>query len=74
MKITIEHNAIKALLICAAKIDVRYYLKGVHVDARADGRDAPPRGLLDPRAPAGAPGGHRFVIHTRHRLGARAPG
>lgn len=37
MKITIDHNTIKALLICAAKQDVRYYLKGVLVDARANG-------------------------------------
>lgn len=35
MKITIDHNVIKALLICAAKQDVRHYLKGVLVDARA---------------------------------------
>lgn len=35
MKITIDHNVVKALLICAAKQDVRYYLKGVCVDARA---------------------------------------
>lgn len=35
MKITIDHNTIKALLICAAKQDLRYYLKGVLVDARA---------------------------------------
>lgn len=35
MKITIDHNTIKALLICAAKQDVRYYLNGVCVDARA---------------------------------------
>jgi len=37
MKITVDHIVIKALLICAAKVDVRYYLKGVCVDARADG-------------------------------------
>ena len=37
MKITIDHSVIKALLICAAKQDVRYYLKGVLVDARANG-------------------------------------
>ena len=37
MKITIDHSIIKALLICAAKHDVRYYLKGVAVDARANG-------------------------------------
>lgn len=37
MKITLDHSIIKALLICAAKHDVRYYLKGVCVDARADG-------------------------------------
>lgn len=35
MKITIDHSVIKALLICAAKQDLRYYLKGVLVDARA---------------------------------------
>lgn len=35
MKITIDHSVIKALLICAAKQDVRYYLKGVLVDVRA---------------------------------------
>ncbi len=34
MKITIDHSIIKALLICAAKQDLRYYLKGVLVDAR----------------------------------------
>jgi DNA polymerase-3 subunit beta len=37
MKITIDHSIIKALLICAAKHDIRYYLKGVCVDARANG-------------------------------------
>lgn len=37
MKLTIDHSVIKALLICAAKQDVRYYLKGVCVDARANG-------------------------------------
>ena len=37
MKITIDHSVVKALLICAAKQDVRYYLKGVLVDARANG-------------------------------------
>jgi DNA polymerase-3 subunit beta len=37
MKITIDHSIIKSLLICAAKHDVRYYLKGVSVDARANG-------------------------------------
>jgi DNA polymerase-3 subunit beta len=37
MKITIDHSIIKALLICAAKQDIRYYLKGVCVDARANG-------------------------------------
>lgn len=35
MKITIDHSVIKSLLICAAKQDLRYYLKGVLVDARA---------------------------------------
>jgi DNA polymerase-3 subunit beta len=37
MKITIDHNIAKALLICAAKQDIRYYLKGICVDARANG-------------------------------------
>ena len=37
MKITIDHSVVKALLICAAKHDVRYYLNGVCVDARANG-------------------------------------
>ena len=37
MKITLDHSVIKALLICAARHDVRYYLKGVCVDARVDG-------------------------------------
>ena len=37
MKITLDYSVIKALLICAAKQDVRYYLNGVCVDARADG-------------------------------------
>jgi DNA polymerase-3 subunit beta len=37
MKITIDHSIIKSLLICAARQDVRYYLNGVCVDARADG-------------------------------------
>jgi len=35
MKLTIEHNIIKALLIVASKQDVRYYLKGVLIDVRA---------------------------------------
>ena len=37
MKITIDHSIIKALLICTAKQDIRYYLNGVSVDARANG-------------------------------------
>jgi DNA polymerase-3 subunit beta len=37
MKIIVEHSVIKSLLICVAKQDVRYYLKGVAVDARANG-------------------------------------
>jgi len=35
MKLTIEHNIIKALLLVASKQDIRYYLKGVLVDVRA---------------------------------------
>ncbi len=37
MKLTIDHSVIKSMLICAAKQDPRYYLKGVAVDARANG-------------------------------------
>lgn len=35
MKLTISHDVIKALLIVAPKQDIRYYLKGVLVDVRA---------------------------------------
>jgi DNA polymerase-3 subunit beta len=35
MKLTIEHNILKALLLVAPKNDIRYYLKGVLVDVRA---------------------------------------
>ena len=35
MKITIDHSVIRALLLCAPKTDLRYYLIGVCVDARA---------------------------------------
>jgi len=35
MKLTIEHDIIKALWLVAAKQDIRYYLKGVLVDVRA---------------------------------------
>lgn len=35
MKLTIDHNILKALLIVAPKQDVRYYLKGVLIDVRA---------------------------------------
>jgi len=37
MKLTLDHSVIKALLICAAKQDLRYYLRGVAIDARANG-------------------------------------
>ena len=37
MKITVEHNVIKSLLLIAAKGDIRYYLNSVCIDARADG-------------------------------------
>lgn len=37
MKITIEHNVIKSLLLIAGKGDIRYYLNSVCVDARANG-------------------------------------
>lgn len=35
MKLTIEHNILKALLLVAPKQDIRYYLNGVLVDVRA---------------------------------------
>ena len=35
MKLTIDHAIIKALLIVAPKQDIRYYIKGVLVDVRA---------------------------------------
>lgn len=34
MKITIKHDAIKALLVIAPRSDIRYYLNGVCVDVR----------------------------------------
>jgi DNA polymerase-3 subunit beta len=34
MKLTIAHDVIKALLLIAAKHDIRYYLKGVCIDVR----------------------------------------
>ena len=37
MKLTIDHSVIRALLLCAPKTDLRYYLVGVCVDARANG-------------------------------------
>lgn len=36
MKLTLDHSIIKALLKCAPKYDVRYYLVGVLIDVRAD--------------------------------------
>jgi len=35
MKLTIAHDVIKALLLTAPKQDIRYYLKGVLIDVRA---------------------------------------
>jgi DNA polymerase-3 subunit beta len=37
MKITVQHDTIKALLLIAPKADIRSYLNGVCVDARANG-------------------------------------
>lgn len=37
MKLSIQSDVIKALLLVAAKNDVRYYLNGICVDARANG-------------------------------------
>lgn len=37
MKLTLQHNVIRALLTVAAKDDIRYYLNGVAIDATASG-------------------------------------
>jgi DNA polymerase-3 subunit beta len=37
MQFTIKTNELKALLLCAAKNDVRYYLNGVHFESSANG-------------------------------------
>jgi DNA polymerase-3 subunit beta len=37
MQFTIKTNELKALLVCAAKNDVRYYLNGVHFESSANG-------------------------------------
>ena len=37
MQFTIETNKLKALLICAGKNDIRYYLNGVHFESSANG-------------------------------------
>lgn len=37
MKLTLQHNTIRALLTVAAKDDIRYYLNGVAIDATASG-------------------------------------
>jgi DNA polymerase-3 subunit beta len=37
MKLSIQHDVIKALLIVAGKKDIRYYLNSVCIDARANG-------------------------------------
>lgn len=37
MQFTIKTNELKALLLCAAKNDVRYYLNGVHFESSAHG-------------------------------------
>jgi DNA polymerase-3 subunit beta len=37
MQITIKTNELKALLICAGKKDVRYYLNGVHFESTSNG-------------------------------------
>lgn len=34
MKLTISHDTLKAMLLCAAKKDIRYYLNGILVDVR----------------------------------------
>ena len=37
MQFTIKTNELKALLLCAGKKDVRYYLNGVHFESSANG-------------------------------------
>ena len=37
MQLTIQTNQLKALLLCAAKNDVRYYLNGVHFESTPNG-------------------------------------
>jgi DNA polymerase-3 subunit beta len=37
MQLTIKTNDLKALLICAAKNDIRYYLNGVHFESTPTG-------------------------------------
>ena len=37
MQFTIKTNELKALLLCAAKNDIRYYLNGVHFESSANG-------------------------------------
>jgi DNA polymerase-3 subunit beta len=37
MQFTIKTNELKALLICAAKNDIRYYLNGVHFESTSNG-------------------------------------
>ena len=37
MQLTIETNELKALLICAEKNDIRYYLNGVHFESTSNG-------------------------------------
>jgi DNA polymerase-3 subunit beta len=49
MQFTIKTNELKALLICAAKNDVRYYLNGVHFEST-------PHGII-----AASTDGHRLL-------------
>ena len=37
MQFTIKTNELKALLLCAAKNDIRYYLNGVHFESTSNG-------------------------------------
>ena len=37
MQLTIKTNELKALLLCAAKNDVRYYLNGIHFESTPNG-------------------------------------
>ena len=63
MQFTIETNELKALLLCAAKNDVRYYLNGIHFESTNNG-------II-----AASTDGHRLLcvnLPTEHAEGIKA--